>query len=226
MSDSTKDYWDSVAEEFDTYYQGEKDALRRAIDKIFRKGMTERLNLTLEECKNVKGKRILDIGCGSGRLAVELARRGAYVTGIDFSMNMISLAKSTAEKHDVADRCTFIADDFVGHQFKEKFDISIALGFFDYTKDARQHLRKIRSLTTEKCIMSFPSKFAFQVPLRVIWLKSRNCPVYFYTKNEIKRLLSTLFPRFRIKNISALYFSVAFAQSVHQAFFNKRVAPQ
>lgn len=226
MSDSTKDYWDSVAEDFDTYYQGEKDALRRAIDKIFRKGMTERFTLTLDECKNVKGKRILDIGCGSGRVAVELARRGAYVTGIDLSMNMIGMAKSMAEKYDVADRCTFIADDFAGHMFGEKFDISIALGFFDYTKDASRYLRKMRSLTTEKCVMSFPSKFAFQVPLRLLWLKSRNCPVYFYTKNEIKRLLSALFPRFKIKNISALYFSVAFAQSVYQRFLNKRAATQ
>ena len=73
---------DEVAQEFDLYYRGERDALRRAIDKIFRKAMTERIDLTLEECKNISGKKVLDVGCGTGRMAVQLAKQGAQLVGI------------------------------------------------------------------------------------------------------------------------------------------------
>lgn len=213
MEDSKKEYWDNVAQEFDTFYREEKRALRRAVDKIFRKNMAERFSLTLQECKNVEGKRILDVGCGSGRMTIELARRGAYVAGIDFSENMLQMAITVAKKLDVEKNCEFIHDNFLSHIFNEKFDILIALGLFDYTKDPIPYLRKMKSLTREKCIFSFPSKFAFQVPLRMIWLKARSFPVYFYTKKEIKRLFTPIFPRFKIKNISAGYLCVAFTSN-------------
>ena len=206
---SEKEYWDEVAQEFDSFYHEEKAALKRAIDKIFRKAMTARFQLTLEECKNVEGKKILDVGCGSGRMAVDLAKRGAKVTGIDFSKKMIDMAKAMAEKEGVSSNCKFIQDDFATYKFKEKFDISIAMGFFDYTKDAVPLVQKLRALTKEKSLTSFPAKFAFQVPLRMIWLRSRNCPVYFYTKNELKRLFAPHFSHYKIKNISAVYFCVS-----------------
>src|SRR3972149_4995673 len=190
MGYSEKDYWDQAAQEFDSFYSEEKAALKRTIDKIFRKAMTERFHLTLEECKNVKGKQIVDVGCGSGRLAVELA-------------------KTMAEEAGVQGNCTFIRDDYADHVFKQKFDISIALGFFDYTKDPAFFVKKMRSMTTGKCITSFPAKLAFQVPLRMIWLRCRNCPVYFYTKNQLKRLFAPHFSHYKIKNISAVYFCVA-----------------
>ncbi|QVQ51067.1 methyltransferase domain-containing protein [Spiractinospora alimapuensis] len=42
---------------------------------------------------DVAGRRILDVGCGSGSLAAELGDRGADVTGIDVSSGMLALAR-------------------------------------------------------------------------------------------------------------------------------------
>ena len=169
----------------------------------------ERFYLTLKECDDASGKKILDIGCGPGRIAVELARRGAYVVGIDFSQKMINLANLLSKKYELENKCMFVCDDFMRHVFNEDFDISLALGFFDYTEDPVPYLKRMKSLTKEKCIMSFPSKFPLAI-IRMIWLKKRKCPVYFYTKHEIKTFLSDLFFSFEIKNISAGYFCVAF----------------
>lgn len=40
------------------------------------------------------GERILDLGCGTGDLAYEISVSGAYVTGMDYSAEMIERAKS------------------------------------------------------------------------------------------------------------------------------------
>lgn len=57
------------------------------------------------------GCQILDITCGPGLYAVELARRGARVTGIDFSPASIRYARALAAEQGVDHRCSFIQAD-------------------------------------------------------------------------------------------------------------------
>lgn len=57
------------------------------------------------------GCQVLDITCGPGLYAVELARRGAQVTGIDFSPASIRYARALAAEQGVDDRCSFIQAD-------------------------------------------------------------------------------------------------------------------
>lgn len=45
---------------------------------------------------DIKGKRILDIGCGTGMLTSKLAAAGAKVTGVDVSASMLEMAKKRA----------------------------------------------------------------------------------------------------------------------------------
>ncbi|WP_153722278.1 class I SAM-dependent DNA methyltransferase [Sporosarcina cascadiensis] len=44
----------------------------------------------------VSGKKVLDIGCGTGLLSAMLAKRGAYVTGVDLSCDMLEVAAHRA----------------------------------------------------------------------------------------------------------------------------------
>ena len=208
MHDPEEEEYSQAAKELDAFYKDEKAVLKRAVDKIFRKGVKEGIDLTLQECKNVSGKKILYIGCGIERVPVELAKRGANMVCIDSSRRTLNMTELIMEKEGLRNKLTVINDDFATHAFNEKFNLSLALGFLDYTKDASFHIRKMKSLTTEKCIMSFSSKLAFQVPLRMIWLRSRNLPVYFYTKKELKRLLSNYFSHYKIKNVNAGYHCV------------------
>lgn len=57
------------------------------------------------------GARVLDLTCGPGLYAVELARRGAEVLGIDFGPASIAHARELAARQGVADRCTFLQAD-------------------------------------------------------------------------------------------------------------------
>ena len=51
---------------------------------------------------DVRGKRIVDLGCGEGGYARELARRGATVTGVDGSERLIAAARERAAAEGVA----------------------------------------------------------------------------------------------------------------------------
>lgn len=211
MSEDVRNYFERTAEEFDSIYKREGGTVQKLVNKFFRKGMKERFNLTLAECDNIEGKNVLDVGCGSGRLSIELAKMGAYVVGLDFSEKMINLANLFARKYELERRCNFICADFMKYPFEEKFDVSIALGFFDYIKEPVPYLKKMKSLTVEKCIIAFPTKWTFQMPIRKIWLKKRKCSVYFYTKKRIEELLScSSFSSFEIKKISAGYLSITY----------------
>ena len=49
-----------------------------------------------KECKN-RPELVLDLGCGTGKMTLELAKRGYDMTGIDYSPEMLDIARSAAE---------------------------------------------------------------------------------------------------------------------------------
>jgi SAM-dependent methyltransferase len=57
------------------------------------------------------GAQVLDFTCGPGLYAVDLARRGYHITGIDFSPASIAYARSLAAENGVQDSCKFIEQD-------------------------------------------------------------------------------------------------------------------
>jgi SAM-dependent methyltransferase len=72
-----------------------------------------------------KQVRILDIGCGTGRHAVELAARGYDLTGIDLSDSMLARAREKAAARGV--QAAFIRHDARLPLFSSEFDFAIML---------------------------------------------------------------------------------------------------
>ena len=73
--------------------------------------------------------RILDIGTGSGALAVALARNlpAARLTAVDISAPALAVARRNAEKHSVADRIEFRESDlFAAVAPDERFDLIVS----------------------------------------------------------------------------------------------------
>jgi len=70
---------------------------------------------------NIKGKKVIDFGCGPGLYATRLARKGALVTGIDFSENSINYARTTAKKEGLS--IDYLVSDYLEYETTEKFDL-------------------------------------------------------------------------------------------------------
>ena len=83
---------------------------------------------------------ILDLGCGQGRHAIALARKGSFVTAVDFSEKNINEAKKDADINMLdASKCVFVCDDVREYRDNTEYDKVICLydviGSFPDEKD-------------------------------------------------------------------------------------------
>ena len=91
-----------------------------------------RLNF-IKERTELKGKRILDIGCGGGILSEALSKAGADVIGIDASTQTIGVAKSHA--NSVNSKVTYLestVEDFILNNDKNSFDVITCLEMLEH----------------------------------------------------------------------------------------------
>jgi len=91
--------------------------------------------LILDLLGDVRGRSVLDIGCGDGTLAVELWRRGAIVTGIDMSSQMIEAAQANA-KQEGADVAFIVAPAERIPFPSERFDVVSAVTILCFVENA------------------------------------------------------------------------------------------
>ena len=188
--DTVRRRFERDARSFDAIYRLERSPFWRWVNTTLRKAVFERYTITFEQAGEVKGKKILDVGCGSGVYSVDFARRGAgRVVGVDFSGNMLELARQEAEQHGVADRCEFIQADFLVLDLEDKFDVSIAMGVFDYVPDQVTFLRKMVALTTGKVIVAFPGHSLLREPARRLRYRlSGKGEIYLYGREDVERI--------------------------------------
>jgi 2-polyprenyl-3-methyl-5-hydroxy-6-metoxy-1,4-benzoquinol methylase len=186
MDKRTQRYFHEHAQQFDSIYH-EGQPLHSAFNRIFRKAIYERYAITFEQSEPIAGKTILDVGCGSGRYAVEFAKRGAArVVGLDYAPGMLQLARDYATVNGVADRCEFLQGDFTTQPLTEMFDVAIAIGVFDYQDKPVEFMRRMAGRCRGRVIASFPGRSPIRMPLRKFRYWWGDCPVLFYTEQQVR----------------------------------------
>ena len=95
--------------------------------------------------KNItKDSTILDVGCGDGTLAFNLANNNKKILGIDINHNSIT----TANKKNIYNNVEFIKNDYLTYDFKkQKFDVIIFVA-------AIQHMDMKNALDKAKLLLN------------------------------------------------------------------------
>ncbi|MFQ5442394.1 MAG: bifunctional 2-polyprenyl-6-hydroxyphenol methylase/3-demethylubiquinol 3-O-methyltransferase UbiG [Thermodesulfobacteriota bacterium] len=95
-----------------------------------------------QKAGSLKGKRVLDIGCGGGILSESFSKAGALVTGIDLSPVSIEAARRHAEESGLDIDYRVIAVDELLKKTRKKFDCIICSEMLEHVDDVGGFLEK------------------------------------------------------------------------------------
>jgi SAM-dependent methyltransferase len=135
---TTTDYWDSRTDN-----DRDQAVTMWANNHLNAMYHEEQARIFSELLPDVKGKHLLDIGCGTGRISRLMAQRGAEVDGFDFAPKMVELARrfSSGENPRYRVLSVFDLDE------AERYDIAVSWGAVVFAcKNRRELLEALRNV--------------------------------------------------------------------------------
>lgn len=145
-----------------------------------------------------KNKRILDVCCGTGRFSLEVAKKGATVTSLDFSRGMLDILNQKAKELSVSKNIHPVQMDAHKMMFKDDtFDGCICINAIQLISDYENILQEISRVLKPNgfLIMNFPNLLGWYFPIGMyinITKKSIQKDVHskWFTIGEIKTVYS------------------------------------
>jgi SAM-dependent methyltransferase len=120
----------------------------RAVPRLTDKQVAREVDFIEESLGVAKGGVVLDLGCGAGYQAVELASRGYGVVGYDLSVYQLALAADVAQERD--QKINFLQGDMREMAFEAMFDgiycWNTSFGYFEEEKNLAVAERVFRAL--------------------------------------------------------------------------------
>ena len=192
-------YWDKTAADFDSLYDP-KQRVAYAINRILRRGLFQRTEITCNITCQLGSPTVLDVGCGSGRNIVSFLQAGAReVTGIDSAPGMLQIARQVTSGFE--DRVELIQGDFLAKELAGPYDLVVALGVFDYLyQEAPQFLAKMQRLAARAVVFSAPGRALLRMPVRAWRYRHKGVAVHFYRYQELADICKQA--RFRFFSIN------------------------
>ena len=119
--------------------------------KILHKINPIRIEYILKNFKRpLKGKKVLDIGCGGGLVSESLSLKGAFVTAIDENNKNLNQAKNHAKINSL--KINYIKSSFDNFykKNKNKFDLILCLEVLEHIDNFKKTLQQITTLLKPK----------------------------------------------------------------------------
>ncbi len=140
----------TLLEEIENYWDMRSNGFSSAVmEEMSDKGDRIALDL-MEDVGIVPGCRVLDLGCGPGLFSILLAKKGAAVTGIDYSSSMVDAARANASAEGVS--CDFMKMDAQCLEFEDDtFDAVVSRSVFWALERPKDCYREILRVLKPGC---------------------------------------------------------------------------
>jgi len=148
--------------------------------------------LTLDMAAPQKGEKMLDVGIGTGFFALEFLKRGAEITGIDVSLNMLDVARRKGFKN-------VSPGDAVDLDFPdETFDLVVSITALEFIKEPRKAVSEMARVCRKggRVIVGTLGADSWWAVKRRQEMKNNPASVFhdahFYTLTELRRICAGL----------------------------------
>jgi len=116
--------------------------------------------LLVEALSPLTGRRVLDVGTGTGRAAIGLAQEGAHVIGVDASAEMLRVARTRAAGA-TADVSLGIADAHALPFGDRSVDAAVSLRVLMHAMDWRRCVTELCRVSRWRVVVDFPARASF-----------------------------------------------------------------
>src|SRR4029077_14577265 len=104
---------------------------------------------------DLKGKRVLELGCGGGQCSIAFAKQGATAIGIDFSAEQLAFARRLCEREEV--RVELRQGDLADLAFlrADTIDLAFSAYTFGYVEDLNRVFRQVHRVLKPNAALVF-----------------------------------------------------------------------
>lgn len=174
----------------------------RIYDRFMRRFKLDTNEVLLESLGELKGKRILDLGGGTGTLADKLQHMGGDVTLIDPQKEMTAIAK---EKNAYLTIYNETLEEALQHNEVAPFDIVVIRDALHHISNQQEIIRQVALCLTEEGILVISEFNIRHIKAMCIWCFETLCfeRCHMFTMESLLNLCSPYFKNQEIRPISA-----------------------